>query len=180
MASDQGESSRLQELESRTYHIDGEVSALKTQLNTQGQQLNRIEAHLLAPKPGPSYSAWAGVGISVLLGLGAMFVGISSYVDLQLQHVKGNVDSVVSSIDKLADYHDIDKGKQLDRAFELGRQTALLYDIQDKFEKQRLLLLGQDERLRVQEQESAASKVSRQAIGDYLKEVAGHVWSDRG
>ena len=78
--------SRLQKLEGRTYHIDGKVAAIETQLGTQGAQLTRIEQHMLTPKPPVNYGVWVGIGITLLFGFSSLMMGVTGYVDMQLEH----------------------------------------------------------------------------------------------
>ena len=177
-----GDAGRFQDLENRTSHIDSEVSrvqadvsGLKAQLQAQGQQLNRIETLLMAPKDGPSYSAWAGVVVTILFGLGAMFVGISGYVDLQLTPVKESVAEVSTAIIRESEYHSIDSRKQLDAAFELGRTSADLANLTYRINHYDELHHAIDDRLRVVEEKAAAANVSRKAIGDYTKELGAKV-----
>lgn len=164
------DTARLLELEARTYHIDGKVAAIETQLDSQGAQLSRIEAHLLH-KPPSNYAAWTGVGLSVLLVFGGLLAGLATFTDTQLAHVRDDIDRTNISVRDLAEYQDIDKSKKLDRAFELGRQAAEIISMMGRLDHYDELYHDLDRRVRIEEQKSAESKTSRRAIGDYAKEL---------
>jgi hypothetical protein len=78
-----------EELVAKIYHTDGRVNAIEGKLDTQGQQLNRIENAILNKQPTWNNTAIMGL----VIGVGAFLVGITSYVDLQLTPIK---DVVVS------------------------------------------------------------------------------------
>ena len=163
--------SRLQKLEGRTYHIDGKVAAIETQLGTQGQQLSRIEQHLLAPKPPVNYGVWVGIGITILFGFGSLMMAMTGYVDIQLGHIKGSMSDLTRN-QELHQQHrvsDIEEGKET--AFLRGLMRGELDSI-----SKLVLHMDQrrhvaDERIQGLEKAAAAGKVSRRAIGDYAKEI---------
>ena len=164
--------SRLQKLEGRTYHIDGKVAAIETQLGTQGQQLSRIEQHLLAPKPPVNYGVWVGIGITVLFGFGSLMIAVTGYVDIQLGHIKGAMADLTHNQELHQEHRVSDVEEDKETAFLRGRMSGELDAISE-------LVLHMDQRrhvadTRIQELEKAAAagKVSRQAIGDYAKEIA--------
>ena len=72
---------RLQELERRTYHIDGEVSGLKTQIGSILQSLSRIE-QAFHNKPPVNWAAWVGVGITFMAMLVGGVFALAQYVQL--------------------------------------------------------------------------------------------------
>jgi len=167
--------SRLQKLEGRTYHIDGKVAAIETQLGTQGQQLSRIEQHLLAPKPPVNYGVWVGVGITLLFGFGSLIMAGTGYVDVQLGHMRESIHTIDASIDKYRDDRAedavVDKAEAYEAGVIRGELSALGHLVQHMDERRHKA----DERIVKLEEKAAAGEVSRRAIGDYAKEIAGKV-----
>jgi hypothetical protein len=163
--------SRLQKLEGRTYHIDGKVAAIETQLGTQGQQLNRIEQHLLAPKPPVNYGVWVGIAITLLFGFGSLIMAGTSYVDVQLGHMRGAISKIDTSIDKYRDDRAADAITAKNEAYSAGvlrgELNALGGLVQHMDERRHKA----DERIVELEKKAAAGEVSRRAIGDYAKEL---------
>ena len=167
--------SRLQKLEGRTYHIDGKVAAIETQLGTQGQQLSRIEQHLLAPKPPVNYGVWVGVGITLLFGFGSLIMAGTGYVEVQLGHMRSAIDTIDTSIDKHRDDRAADAITAKNEAYSAGvlrgELTALGNLVHHMDERRHKA----DERIVRLEQKAAAGEVSRRAIGDYAKEIANGI-----
>jgi hypothetical protein len=72
-----------EELVAKIYHTDGRVNAIEGKLDDQGMQLNRIENAILNKQP-----AWNNATVMALvLAVGAFLVGITGYVDLQLDPI---------------------------------------------------------------------------------------------
>lgn len=163
--------SRLQKLEGRTYHIDGKVAAIETQLGTQGQQLSRIEQHLLAPKPPVNYGVWVGIGITILFGFGSLMMAMTGYVDIQLGHIKGAMSDLTHGQELHQAHRASDIADDRETAFlrghmrgELDALGELVLHMDERRHKA-------DERIQALEKAAAAGKVSRKAIGDYAKEL---------
>lgn len=78
---------RLQQLEARTYHIDGEVAGLKTQVGGVVDSLTRIENTLLN-KP----EKWNTGSIIALLSLFVtIVVGGAVFLESQMAHVRDDI-----------------------------------------------------------------------------------------
>lgn len=78
---------RLHQLEARTYHIDGEVAALKTQMGGVVDSLGRIESHQLNKKP-----VWNTGSVMAMLALVAtILLGGATFLDTQLEHIRDDI-----------------------------------------------------------------------------------------
>jgi hypothetical protein len=164
------DTTRLLELEARTYHIDGKVAAIESQLDSQGAQLSRIEQHLLH-KPPTNYAAWVGVVLTLLLMVGGLFAGAAKFTASQMDYIRDDIAKNAADLADVKGYQSIDGRKQLDRAFELGRQTAEIIGMIGRLDHYDELYHDLDRRVRAEEQKSAESRTSRKAIGDYAKEL---------
>lgn len=170
MAATQGE-----DLLARTYHIDGRVTAIEGRMDTFGAQLNRIEGALLNRTSPWNVSAI----IALVMMVGALLVGISGYVDLQLGNLRQVVDRNTQVGDRQQDTLDRLETFRSEMHYEVGKvnkETEQFKSLADKHDSYHTEL---DERVRTLEQESAASKVSRQAIGDYAKELGSQIKGDK-
>lgn len=153
-------SQRLQHLEQRTYHIDGEVTAIKSQLSTQNEALQRIENSLLN-RP----SVWNTGSIISLLGLvGSIVFGGAVYLESQM----GNVEE---DIHELAEYVDIQQEFRHQMHYEVGRMTQTVEEYDRKWDHFDMLMHKRDDRINEIEKKQAESTVSRRAIGDYAREL---------
>jgi len=84
----QHEQQRLQQLEARTYHIDGELAAVKTQVSGMVDSLERIESSLLN-RP----DKWNNGSIVAMLSLIATIIfGGGVYLDNQLSHLRDDIE----------------------------------------------------------------------------------------
>jgi hypothetical protein len=162
---------RLQKLEGRTYHIDGKVAAIETQLGTQSQQLSRIEQHLLRPKEPVNYGVWVGIALTILFGFGSMIVAGTSYVDIQLGHMRSVMVTMRQTMDQHAAHRVEDQKEAAKDAYSQGiirgELDALGHLVQHMDERRHAL----DERVTELEAAASAGEVSRKAIGDYTREL---------
>ena len=164
--------SRLQKLEGRTYHIDGKVAAIETQLGTQGQQLSRIEQHLLTPKPPVNYGVWVGLGITLLFGFGSLIMAGTGYVDIQLGHLRTSVANINTDIDAISEYESDRNALRADEAYNRGVARGEINSLSEMIKHMDERRHRADERIVRLEEKAAAGEVSRRAIGDYAKEIA--------
>ena len=75
---------RLQEIEARVYHTDGEVGAIKTQITQLSESFRRIEKSMLDKPP-----VWNTQSVLALMGtLGGLMLLFTGYADIQLEHAK--------------------------------------------------------------------------------------------
>jgi hypothetical protein len=82
------DAARLQHLEQRTYHIDGEVTAIKTQLGTQNDALQRIENNLMNKQP-----IWNISNVmSLLVVAGGLILGMVTYVHTLIEPIDDRMD----------------------------------------------------------------------------------------
>lgn len=168
--------SRLLKVERQTYHIDGKMTAMETQLGAQGAQLTRIEQHMLTPKPPVNYGVWVGLGVTLLFGFGSMMAAMSSYLDMQLNNVRYVLDDVQGEMDTHASHRQEDFSRQVAEAFTSGIRAGKLEDmsfqLQHLDEREHLM----DARVRKVEEEAAAGEVSRKAIGAYMKQLGESIY----
>lgn len=160
MAAAQGD-----DLLARTYHIDGRVTAIEGRMDTFGAQLNRIEGALLNKASPWNVSAI----IALVMMVGALLVGISGYVDLQL----GNLKQVVDRNTQVSDIqHDAIRALETFRAemhYEVGKvnkDTENFRSLADKHDDYHTDL---DSRVRELERGVASTAVANEAIGKRLE-----------
>lgn len=162
MAATQGD-----DLLARTYHIDGRVTAIEGRMDTFGAQLNRIEGALLNRASPWNVSAI----IALVMMVGALLVGISGYVDLQLGNLRQVVDRNTEVGDRQEDHLEQLEAFRAEMHYEVGKvnkETDQFRSLADKHDDYHTNL---DTRVRFLEQQAAAAEVSRRAIGDYAKEL---------
>lgn len=163
--------SRLQKLEGRTYHIDGKVAAIETQLGTQGAQLTRIEQHMLTPKPPVNYGVWVGIGLTILFGFGSALMAVSSYMDMQLDGVRQAIVAVDDDMALHRSHAVRDQENEMTRMFTSGKRAGKLEDLSERLAHVDELFHEMDKRVRVNSAKGQEAEVSRKAIGDYVKEL---------
>ena len=123
---------RLARVEARTYHTDGEVSALKTQVAGVVDTLQRIEAAILNKPP-----IWNSSSVIALLAIvGSTFWGITSYVDVSAQKSQWRVDSLVEQVaaeeKKQETLHEINTDHQKQVHYEVGVMKTK-FEAQDRY-----------------------------------------------
>jgi len=150
-------STRLQHLEQRTYHIDGEVTAIKSQLSAQSDTLNRIETSVLNKQP-----IWnVGNIMGLLVVASSLILGLVTYTH--------------TLIDPIAERLDLHDAFRYEMHFEVGETKHSIKTLDEKFNHFDELYHKQDERVNKLTSEAAAGAVSRKAIGDYLKETRENI-----
>ena len=162
MAATQGD-----DLLARTYHIDGRVTAIEGRMDTFGAQLNRIEGALLNRQSPWNISAI----IALVMMVGALLMGISGYVDLQLGNLKQTVDRNTEVADRHQDTLDRLESFRSEMHFEIGKMHKDAENFRSIYDKHDTYHSGLDERLRKVEEKAAAAEVSRRAIGDFAKDM---------
>ena len=170
MAATQGD-----DLLARTYHIDGRVTAIEGRMDTFGAQLNRIEGALLNKSSPWNISAI----IALVMMVGALLMGISGYVDLQLGNLKQTVDRNTEVGDRQQDELDTLETFRSEMHYEVGKMNKDTENFRSLADKHDGYHTELDARVRDLEKMAAESVVSRRAIGDYAKELGSIVKGDK-
>lgn len=157
---------RLQDLEARTYHIDGRVSAIETQLTTQGATLSRVEQHILGMSKGkePNVVGWIGLVVTGFLGVLSLVFTLAKYMDLQMAPLRASL------LDN-EEVHEVFNDFRHQQHYEVGvlhenktvqqQEIARLWEHIHKLEE-----MDKDHATRL-----AQGEVSRKAIGDYVRQI---------
>ena len=156
---------RLQELEARTYHIDGRVGAIESQLTQVMGAVGRIEQHIISDKPeAPNVVGWATLAFSILVGAVGMVFSMNTYFSSQMDPIRARLDVYESKTETLYDFRH-QMHYEVGRFHEELKSNDLFHaKVEQKFN-------SIDERERVLSEEAAANKVSRKAMGDYIRQI---------
>lgn len=157
---------RLQDLEARTYHIDGRVSAIETQLTTQGATLSRVEQHLLGMSKGkePNIVGWVGLTVTGLLGILSLVFTMAKYMDLQLAPLR-------SSLAENEEVHKVFEQFRHQQHYEVGTLHTQKDQVQREIDKLWNHIHKQEEIDRDQDDRLARGEVARKALGDYVRQI---------
>ena len=146
-------SSRLQHLEQRTYHIDGEVTAIKSQLSAQSDTLTRIENSILNKQP-----MWnVGNIMGLLVVAGSLILGLVTYTH--------------TLINPLGARMDVYDAFRYEMHYEVGQTQHSIKTLDEKFDHFDELHHKQDDMIIGFTKGLAASEVEHRALGDYAKET---------
>ena len=146
---------RLTTLEQRTYHIDGEVSGIKSTLATHGNTLQRIETKLLNSPGGMNSSQVLGV----LTAVGGVVFGLVTYFH-----------TLISPIEKKVELYD---QFRYEMHYEIGVMQHSFENYDERWQHFDVLHHKQDDAIRALAEKAAAAEISRRAMGEYMKELAG-------
>ena len=169
---------RLQDLEARTYHIDGRVSAIESQLTSQGATLSRVEQHLLGMSKGkePNVIGWIGLAVSGFLGVAGLVFSLAKYMDLQLQPIRAGLAAN-------AEVHETLNAFRHQMHYEIGVLTTQKEDTKGEIK----LLWNHIHKLEAQDtehnKEIAHAQTARKAMGDYIRqidELGSRRWNEEG
>lgn len=149
------------------YHIDGRVTAIEGQLQSFGSQLNRIENSLLNKPPLLNF----GNVMTMMLMLAGLLYGINAFVDLRMAQVEKGIERNAADADRMEDRIAKQEEFQKEMHYEVGTFRTRLEEAESRRDRNENWIRGIDARVRKTEQQSAASEVSRKAIGDFVEDV---------
>ena len=162
------ESKTPEDLLAMVYHTDGRVNAIAGRLDVQGTQLDRIESAILNKQP-----TWTNTAVlGVIAGVAGVLFGISEYVGLQNQPIK---DVLAANVH----WKDDKDAFQRQSHYEFGQYNAWISHHKEESVHMDALFHNLEDRVRQNEKDLSAAKVSRTAIGDYAKEVNAALMAHR-
>lgn len=135
------------------YHIDARTSANEAQLQDINEGISRLEGHLM----NKGNINWVGI----IIALAGSIFGLSQYVELQQRPYIERLEVLRAEVKKLDEF-------RYAMHFEIGGIGKQLEDIERLWEH----IHKQEDMDREHDQAVAEAKVSRKAIGDYLREHA--------
>ena len=151
-----------QDLREMVYHTDARVTAMESQLTGLGHSMDRIEANLMN-KPPFNAAPWVGIGLTIIMGITGMGFTALNYISLTQEPLEDVVRTLASKQALIEDF-------RTQSHFEIGTTKAEQKYHQLEIEKLWAHIHKQEDIDREHDQELAAAKVSRKAMGDYLKE----------
>ena len=141
------------------YHTDGRVNAIESKIDSQGDQLNRIESSILNKQP-----AWNnGSVMGLVIAVGAFLVGITGYVSLQLSPITDRLVADVGWQESLDQYRMTDLYAQ-------GQTTMWMKEHEVAYNHHDELYHKLVDQVAELQERAAAAEVARKATGDYAKE----------
>ena len=160
------------DLREMVYHTDARVTAMEGQMSNiatnqakDSQKLDNLINVLNQPR-NVNYAAWVGVGLTAVALLIGGTIGMVNYMQLTQDPLARRV---VGNTTDINDLHEFQRATH----YRFGEYEKL-----DGFHNSEITKLWQhihkqEEIDREHDKEIAAAKVSRKAIGDYLKEHIG-------
>lgn len=180
---------RVSQLEREVHQLGAEIhglargqSELSATQRAQGERLERIGEGVdrLIEERAHKPPIWNTSAVIALVGTCIAFVwGVSSYVDIRTDALKGS-DAALEHrlerfLDDLDEWMDDKDNFQRETHYEVAQLHGLKKEYNYKLQHFDELDHVRDDRLNELEKKAAAAEVSRRAIGDYLKELAAKV-----
>ena len=173
---------RLADLDNEVRELKADVSGLSGRVDGLHEQNSQIIKRLdtlssalgdVRTSAGPTWGGVVGVAMTILGLLLTGALGISNYVDLfvspQIDHITSRVDHNEDDLDTYWEFR-AQMHHEVGRFMEVQRVNEEKLDHFDKLDHVR------DDRISELEKRSAASEISRRAIGDYARELSDRAW----